>query len=354
MTRLLFVAPFPPRFSGQTISSQNLAQRLERNGFEIQRCDTGLRNISGKRHKLARIVRLIRTAAVCLISRSPVAYISVSANRGMWVTGFLAGLARVNGKHLFLHHHTNAHLNTPRRSMRWLLKMAGKEATHIVICDIMASQLVAQYGNDIKWMSLSNIGVVAEEDEGSATRRIGSAPFIMGHLSNLSEEKGCLRVIDAFYAAQSAGLARFLVLAGPIAKPALRLKIEESVNKSNGAIKYLGPVYGNEKVDFFNEIDVFLFPTRYPNETQGIVNLEALASGVPVAGYAMCCMQSDLDDPSCALVSLNEDFTGPFLSFLERLADAPEQMSLNARARFDTLVSAGEAEFFALCQKLRE
>ena len=46
---------------------------------------------------------------------------------------------------------------------------------------------------------------------------------------------------------------------------------------------FLGPKYGEELADLLSSADVFVFPSR--TDTLGLVMLEALACGVPVAAY---------------------------------------------------------------------
>jgi len=46
---------------------------------------------------------------------------------------------------------------------------------------------------------------------------------------------------------------------------------------------FLGPMHGAELASAYRAADVFVFPSRM--DTFGLVNIEALASGVPVAAY---------------------------------------------------------------------
>jgi len=59
-----------------------------------------------------------------------------------------------------------------------------------------------------------------------------------------------------------------------------RKKLEEKYGKEN---KFVGYKHGQELVDWLSLCDVFVFPSR--TETFGLVVLEALACGIPVAAY---------------------------------------------------------------------
>jgi glycosyltransferase involved in cell wall biosynthesis len=44
----------------------------------------------------------------------------------------------------------------------------------------------------------------------------------------------------------------------------------------------LGPKFGDAKCQIYKSSDIFCFPTYYPNETFGIVNIEAMEAGLPI------------------------------------------------------------------------
>jgi len=96
---------------------------------------------------------------------------------------------------------------------------------------------------------------------------------VVGHLANLSAEKGTNDLVEAF-----AGLPEdvVLLLAGPrmanFKRPQRRRNIVD-----------LGPLSALEKRHFFAGIDVFALPSR--TDSFGLVLLEAWANGVPNVAY---------------------------------------------------------------------
>lgn len=351
MTGALFIAPFPPVFHGQAISSDHLATWLEDQGIALTRWDINER-APGLIAKLSRAARLAGAALACLTTRHRTVYLSVSANKGMWLTAVLARLARSRRRKIMLHHHTNAHLTAPRAAAAALIRSAGAEACHIVICDDMRDNLHRHYGTDLLCECLSNVGVVAPPP--APTAPLQTAPFVLGHLSNLTAEKGCLRAIETFKAAHKAGLAKRLILAGPVADPELAAQLAQEKAASEGAIDWIGPVYGADKAAFFDAIDVFLFPSLYPNETQGIVNLEALAAGRPVIAYGQCCIPSDLADPKAgAVVPPDTDFAETALAALTRFAETTDDLAAAARQRFDQLSKDATAHRTRVAEHMR-
>ena len=116
----------------------------------------------------------------------------------------------------------------------------------------------------------------------------------IGFLSNLIPEKGLDTVIDVFRALHREFGQLALVIAGPATEQSARRLIDSATQEFAGAVDYRGPIYGSAKDAFYRDVDVFLFPTRYPNEAQPLVVLEALAAGVPVIATARGCIAEDL------------------------------------------------------------
>jgi glycosyltransferase involved in cell wall biosynthesis len=52
---------------------------------------------------------------------------------------------------------------------------------------------------------------------------------------------------------------------------------------------YVGSVYGPAKTEFLRNIDALMFPTRYRDESWGIVLNEAMATGGPVITFDRGC-----------------------------------------------------------------
>lgn len=77
---------------------------------------------------------------------------------------------------------------------------------------------------------------------------------------------------------------------------------EELEEKYKDAV-FVGPKYGDELTKYYQTSDVFVFPSR--TDTFGLVNVEALACGVPVAAYPVRGPLEILDGapPGCGAMS---------------------------------------------------
>ncbi len=114
-----------------------------------------------------------------------------------------------------------------------------------------------------------------------------SRPLTIGYLARFVPEKGLHLLVDAFISLYRSGeFPNLQLAAGGYVSSAyktymdgIRQKIKDSGLEDR--IKLLGTLDRAEKLNFFQQIDVFSVPAPY-REPKGISILEALASGVPV------------------------------------------------------------------------
>ena len=81
-----------------------------------------------------------------------------------------------------------------------------------------------------------------------------------------------------------------LRLAGPIQTDEAREVIAEASKSFGDALEYVGPIPPGEVVNFLRDLDVFLFPSRYRNEAEPLVVIEAIQVGVPVFAFDRGCI----------------------------------------------------------------
>lgn len=103
-------------------------------------------------------------------------------------------------------------------------------------------------------------------------------------LSNLLISKGVLVLLDALKILKDRGYSFVCdFVGGETAEiDAKRFQKEVESRGLNRLVIYDGKKYNGEKEKYFDNADVFVFPTFYPNETFGLVNLEAMEHKLPV------------------------------------------------------------------------
>jgi len=130
------------------------------------------------------------------------------------------------------------------------------------------------------------LGVDAGECTGGDRQRarqqwqVAAGAVVIGHLANLSAEKGSIDLLRAAARAWERGERFTLVLAGP-EMPNFRRMWEQCPWRDR--VRRLGVISDADKRDFFAGIDVFALPSR--SDSFGLVLLEAWANGIPNIGY---------------------------------------------------------------------
>jgi glycosyltransferase involved in cell wall biosynthesis len=84
--------------------------------------------------------------------------------------------------------------------------------------------------------------------------------------------------------------------------------IDEAVKSFPDLVRYVGPVYGDAKKQFLQNIDALLFPTRYNEESWGIVLNEAFAAGAPVITFDRGCTKTVVGAKAGLVVDRDANF----------------------------------------------
>lgn len=182
----------------------------------------------------------------------------------------------------------------------------GARGVHIVHSPLMIRDFKKQYNSDRRFMTLPpSLGLSVAKDG----RTNPHEPFRIGHMSNLTIEKGLDLVLNVFDQLVATGVDVVLVLAGPCQTKKERRLVDDALERHAGRIEYRGPVYGEDKTRFFRDIDVFLFPTKYRTESWGIVLTESLVASVPVIAFGRACIPDMIgDSPGGVVVPPPGDF----------------------------------------------
>lgn len=343
---LIFIGPLPPPVHGQSVATERMAKVLQSAGAKLQMIDSGPGESGGVFRRLFNAVR----ASVCvLFSKRQVVYLSVNANRGLLITIVICASARLRRMTIALHHHSYRYIGSSDWMMSVLGRVAGAETLHIVNCRRMAKELSSRYPHARMTQSYSNVGVVSDDLVPSPT----IVNYAMGHMSNLTEAKGLGRTIDAFRDARKIWPKLKLNVAGPCSDAVSESQVTAAQAEFGDAFVYHGAVYGDQKKAFFDSIDVFVFPSLYAVETQGIVNLEALACGVPVVAFSQCCIPEDIGESGGSAVAKTEDFSAALCAYFEKFLQDPRQASEEARKRFLQIQSTHQVEEASLLQSLK-
>ena len=290
------MGPLPPPVTGMTLVTEKVVDRLQQlTPIRISNWSFG----DAQQRLHTRAVRQLQSA-ICLAKlfwngrvRDASLYITANSKGGLYMTGLFVKLGRRLGYSIYLHHHAYNYIDHYDAKMAWIDRNMGSGDVHLVHCPQMIDDFRAAYAStcqfDYVFPSIVSLPL-------GLPRQKMPHVFRLGLLANLTVEKGLDLALETFAALRKNGRSVRLDLAGPCGTPEAERLIKAALEKHDGQISHLGGVYGQRKVEYFNSLDCFLFPTRYDCESWGIVLNEALAAGVPVIATSRGCIRTLVGD----------------------------------------------------------
>ncbi|MCK1684605.1 MULTISPECIES: glycosyltransferase family 4 protein [unclassified Bradyrhizobium] len=297
-----------------------------------------LLNISPKVAKRSLAYHLSRTATVLLASihlmlnawrGNRACYMPCQSDFGLVYTIYLLALARLLGYPTYLHHHNFGYINERRRIMAVALRVAGPKVAHIFLCERMLEEFGEAYWKPKRSIVISNAAFVPPPPQGDQPLRSPGQPLKIGLLSNLNREKGLYLFLDLLRATRDHGLNVQGTLAGPLREQDDRSALDVAKEELDGRLSYAGPLYGADKIKYYESIDVFVFPTIYANEAQPTVLYEALAAGNAIIAYERGCIASQVGKHGL-IIPQQEPFVPAAVAWLRNLEASRETMASRA------------------------
>jgi len=270
-------------------------------------------------------------------------YLPSSGGEAILADAAVCRRARALGCRIAIHHHSHAYVRVRSRTMATLVAAAGPEALHLVGCPRQGERLQELYPGIGHVQPLSNAPIAV--DPGSAAPPGPDGPVRLGHLANLSLDKGLGELLDLAEALVADGREVEVVLGGPIAADA-SARVDRARDRLGGRVVHLGPLDEDGKAAFFRRIDLFVFPSRYRHETLPVVVHEAMSHGVPVLATAIGCVAEQVGSAG-RCIDTEADFVAEALPLVDELAGRPELRALARETYVDQLVGS-ERELAAL------
>ena len=219
-----------------------------------------------------------------------------------------------------------------------------KISARIAVSEAARQTLVKHLGGDA--VLIPN-GVTCSDFEGAQPLpgypRQGSTLFFIGRIDE--PRKGLQVLLRALPQIVAVHPDLEVLVAGPGDQDEVTEGLPEELLQH---IRFLGLVSDADKVSAFASADIYVAPNT-GGESFGIVLLEAMAAGTPVAASDLEAFARVLDDGRAGVMFTTDDAASLAATVLDLLADAPRRQALreagHARARqFDWEVVAREIE----------
>ncbi|HJQ78598.1 MAG TPA: glycosyltransferase family 4 protein [Lacipirellulaceae bacterium] len=355
--QITFIGALPPPVTGMTAMSQVIVEELKKGG--PVRCFnwSAGRHLSGMRWKLVRVFGALRSFVRILFGRRPprgVVYYPLSSGWGLFYDIAILAGARLRGYRLVLHHHVYSYIDRRDWRMALLLRVVGPSGIHVVHCEQMKNDFLAQYAIGSEFLFVPPTIVAQHLESAPRTRR---ERFTLGFMSNLTFAKGLDSALKTYDQLAREGRNVALVLAGPCHGAAERRVLDEFLAKWPNGVEYRGPVYDAAKGRFFADIDVFLFPTRYAKESWGIVLTEALSANCPVISCRRGCVPWIVQDGCGIVIGDPSEFPHHASQAIVNWMDDEqefERAQQRAGERARLLSEEADRQFATFLQRLRE
>lgn len=336
---MLFMGLFPPPVDGQRIVTQCMLERFDAvttvAPYNIDRFP-----------RFGRLSKPLSAIAACFflvvrrVRGCSTLYLAPHSGTGLVYSSLIALTSRCCGYALTVHYHSYRNMARYSRLMATFLGLCGPRAVHVVLAPPMARDLQHLYRQVRRVAVVSNTIFVAPRQ---MTRQFGRQRLRIGHLSNLSREKGIGTVLQCMRELGARGVEAELWLAGPADTDASAL-ITAAQAEFGSRLGYLGPLDPADVGRFYDDIDIFLFPTLHEHEAEPLVIIDAISAGVPVIATNRGCIIHLLGTAGgCVL---------PTWRFVER---AVEQIALWAgdRRKLSDASGRAQARFMKLHQESR-
>lgn len=277
---ILFAAQLPPPHNGASIINKYVLSLVKQNFKSYD-----FVNMTGQGKKVSYIFsRIWKSAKLCMLlirnssrRNSTIYYMSISDGWGMLFEIIPWMLAGILTRKRIMHHHSFSYCYKKSLLMYLMQKIKKKSIINIVLCESHKQSFYSVYKNSTL---KNNIKIVENdfviEDFKAKDKTKTKEKLIIGHMSNLSIEKGLDKVIKIFDFFKSDNTIIFEI-AGPVLNKDLKNLLNTYANNYPDSFYYRGSLYNETKANWYKTLDIFLFPSNYNAETYPLVILEAIS-----------------------------------------------------------------------------
>lgn len=284
--KVLFIMHMPPPVHGAAMMGKYIHEsRVINEAFDCRYFNLTLaKNLQdigkGGIRKLLDFIRQLGKIRKEVRSFQPdLCYVTPNAKGGAFYKDFVVVMMlKAMGQKVVVHYHNKGVATRQDKVLdNWLYQHFFKKLKVILLAKPLY-QDICNYVNEKDVYFCPN-GIPVQQ---VLPARINHGGFNILFLSNMMEEKGVWDLVEACRILKEKGKkfhCHFVGKWSDISEDEFQQKIQ-LLNLEN-CISACGARYGSDKEEFFNEADVFVFPTYYNNECFPLVLLEAMEHELP-------------------------------------------------------------------------
>ncbi len=333
MKSVVLIGQFPPPVHGMAVVNRFVEQALRERDGRVAAIDvspgvlvaTGV-SVATKALRVA--LGLCRLVSLAGRRQAGAVYIGLSGGKGQVYELLFILVAKAFRVRLFLHHHSFAYIDSRSALTELVIALAGRYATHVVLCERMRSGIEKTSRRQLAAIVLSNFAFAREPRPVRLRARVSCCAI--GYLSNISPEKGIMLFLDMASRIKAAGLNLKILVAGPFEDRSVERAVTAKLGEIGG-IDYRGAVYGLDKQSFFDEIDLMVFPSQYVHEAEPVTVIEALTQGIPVVATERGCLSTLVPFDCGLVVPRGADFVESAVQQLQIWVQRPDEYRMAAQ-----------------------
>lgn len=324
---ILFITPLPPPVHGSAMVSQYIKDCKELQEEFV--CDfvnlSTSRNIDeiGKK-SLMKYIRFIGAYFITfwklLTKRYALCYLAITCH-GM---GFLKDapfvlLCKLFRRRVVIHQHNKGMSNcVDKQPYKWLLPLVYRNTKVILLSCYLYPDIEKVVKKEQVMICPNGIPEIFESEP--QFERNNEVPHLL-FLSNLIPSKGVYVLLDACKILKDKGYKFVCDFVGGESKEITRGIFEKAANERGISeyVVYHGPKYGEDKVAFFSNADIFVQPTL--NDCFPLTLLEAMQYQLPIVSTSEGAVPDIVSDGKNGFVCEREDTVGTAIAIETLLND---------------------------------
>jgi len=290
--KLLFFVQLPPPYHGLTVMNRVAVESEFMSAFDVRlqviNFAASVDELGGKFSfkKIFLLIKyLFQIVGKCLRQRYdyaiyPICFTKIPFLRDV----ILLSVVRLFGIKIIYYAHGNHLPEFHSRSPKWLQYLIDNFVRAATAAIVVGENLKFNFTPFLPRERIFSVHNGIETFKFSPPSKKTKPHIQVLYLSNLTRTKGFFVLLEAIPQVIAHLKDIQFVFAGAWKDPRDKADAENFVREKQlqDFVVWKGPVVGEAKEQLFYESDIFVFPTFYPIETFGIVNLEAMQAGLPI------------------------------------------------------------------------
>ncbi len=303
--KILYLIQLPPPIHGVSVINQQVFESklindlLEKSILEIKfsKRFAEIRKITIKKVFLF-IFLCFRLIGIITRNRPYYAYFSfMPVGKGFLRDLIILFILKINKVKPILHLHNRGIARQAKKNFyKWLYERAfsGAEIIHLSK-SLIVSEFTALDLKKSRFHVVTN-GIYVPERIKPIKEKSGEEIMLL-FFSNIIEEKGVFLLLEVLSSLiRKYPFLKLSIGGAPYNNNDIKLKsMIESNERLFSRVQYLGEISGKEKYRYFEESDIFVFPSYFQEECFPLVIIEAMASGLPIVASSIGAINEIID-----------------------------------------------------------